>query len=136
MDRPTVKVADVMKSPIHIVSGLSSVADAIAEMNRRSVSSLVIERRHPGDEYGIVTVHDIAEKVVAANKSVARTSVYQIMSKPAVTVLSDMNVKYAMRLLSRFEINRALVTRDDELVGLVTLRDMLVGYAAAAASQR
>jgi CBS domain-containing protein len=52
------------------------------------------------------------------------------MTKPALTVAADMNVKYAIRLLSRFEINRALVTRDDALVGLVTLRDLVVGYAA------
>ena len=47
------------------------------------------------------------------------------------TVTAEMNVKYALRLLARFGINRALVTRDGELVGLVTLRDMVVGYAGS-----
>jgi CBS domain-containing protein len=51
------------------------------------------------------------------------------MTKPALTVAAEMNVKYAIRLLARFAINRALVTRDGELVGLVTLRDLVVGYA-------
>ena len=95
---------------------------------------MLIERRHPGDEHGVVTVRDIARKVIAANRSVTRTSVYEVMTKPALTVSADMNVKYAIRLLSRFEINRALVTRDDELIGLVTLRDMVVGYAGEAPS--
>ena len=130
MDRPTVKVADTMQTSLHTVSGLSSVEDAIGEMSRLGVSSLVIERRNHGDEYGIVSVRDIAAKVVGVNKSISRISVYEIMTKPALTVAADMNVKYAIRLLSRFGINRALVTRDDELVGLVTLRDMVVGYAA------
>jgi signal-transduction protein with cAMP-binding, CBS, and nucleotidyltransferase domain len=98
-------------------------------MNRLGVSSLVIERRNSGDEYGVVTVRDIAAKVIAKHRSVARRSVYEVMSKPALTVAADMNVKYAIRMLSRFAINRALVTRDDELVGLVTLRDMVLGYA-------
>ena len=129
MPDQVVKVTDVMRTSLHTVDGLASVQDAIGDMSRLGVSSLVIERRHSGDEYGVVTMRDIASRVVAVGKSVARTSVYEVMTKPALTVTAEMNVKYAIRLLARFEINRALVTRDGELVGLVTLRDMVVGYA-------
>jgi signal-transduction protein with cAMP-binding, CBS, and nucleotidyltransferase domain len=135
MTDPVVKVADLMRTTLHTINGLASVQAAIEEMSRLGVSSLVIERRNSDDEFGIVTVRDIAAKVVAASRSIARTSVYEVMTKPALTVSFDMNVKYAIRLLSRFGINRALVTRDDELVGLVTLRDMVVGYAARAESE-
>ena len=135
MPDPVVNVADVMQTSIHIVDGLSSVQDAIGEMSRLGVSSLVIERRKAGDEYGVVTVRDIASKVVAASRSAARTSVYEVMAKPALTVTAGMNVKYAIRLLARFGINRALVTRDDQLVGLVTLRDLVVGYAGKTESR-
>lgn len=130
MAEKILKVAEVMQTPIHMVDGLSRVQDALVEMDRLGLSSLVIERRNADDEYGVVTVRDIAAKVVAANRSVTRTSVYEIMTKPALTVASDMNVKYAIRLLSRFNINRALVTKDDQLAGLVTLRDMVTGLAA------
>ena len=70
-----VKVADVMQTSLHMVDGLSSVADAISEMSRLGVSSLLIERRNDGDEFGVVTMRDIARKVVGASKSTARTSV-------------------------------------------------------------
>jgi len=80
-------------------------------------------------------VRDIAREVVAKNKSAARTSVYQVMTKPSLILLADMNVKYAIRLMSQFNISRALVTKDDELVGLVTLRDMVIGYAGEAEPQ-
>lgn len=129
MSDVVVKVADVMKTTLFMIDGLASVREAIAEMERHGVSSLVIERRQSGDEHGIITVHDIAEKVIGANRSTNRTSVYQVMTKPALAVPSNMNVRYALRMLSRYHINRALVVRDDELVGLVTLRDMIVGYA-------
>lgn len=132
MAEPVVKVADLMQTTLHRVDGLASIKTAIDEMSRLGVSSLVIERRNSDDEFGVITVRDIAAKVVAANRSIARTSVYEVMTKPALTVSFDMNVKYAIRMLSRFGINRALVTRDNELVGLVTLRDMVVGYAAKA----
>jgi predicted transcriptional regulator len=129
MDTPVVKVSDIMQTSLHTIDGLASVQDAISEMDRLEVSSLVIERRHPGDEHGIVAIFDIASTVIAANRSIARTSVYQVMTKPALTVAADMNIKYAIRMLSRIGIKLALVMQDDELIGLVTLRDMVIGYA-------
>jgi CBS domain-containing protein len=111
-----------------MVSGLATVQNAIEEMNKHRVSSLVIERRNDDDEYGVVTVQDIAAKVVAINRSTERTSVYEIMTKPALTINADMNVKYAIRLLARLEHNRALVTGAEGLVGLVNLRDLVLSY--------
>ena len=128
METPVVKVADVMQTSLHIVDGLQSVQSAIETMQRLGVSSLVIERRNESDEYGIVTVRDIAAKVVSVNRSTERTSVYEIMTKPALTISPDMNVKYAIRLLSRFGVGRALVRGADGLVGLATLRDLLLGH--------
>jgi CBS domain-containing protein len=128
MSDVVVKVSDVMQTELVMIHGLASVRDAVAVMERHKVSSLVIERRQAGDEYGVVTVQDIAGKVIGMNRSTNRTSVYQIMTKPALTVHSHMNVRYALRMLSSFNINRALVLRDDELVGLVTMRDMVTGY--------
>lgn len=129
MPDPVIKVAALMRTTLHKIDGLARVQDAINEMQSLGVSSLIIERRNADDEYGILTVRDIAAQVVAANRSVSRTSVYEVMTKPALTVAADMNVKYAIRLLSRLGVNRALVTRDNDLVGLVTLRDLVVGFA-------
>ena len=128
METPVVKVADVMQTSLHIVDGLQSVQSAIETMQRLGVSSLVIERRNEHDEYGVVTVRDIAAKVISVNRSTERTSVYEIMTKPALTISPDMNVKYAIRLLSRFGVGRALVRGADGLVGLATLRDLLLGH--------
>ena len=125
----TIRVAEVTRTSLHVVDGLATVQSAIEEMHRHSVSSLVIERRDDDDEYGVVTVHDIAAKVVAVNRSAERTSVYEIMTKPALTVSAEMNVKYAIRLLSRLGLTRALVTDGNALLGLVTLRDLVVSYA-------
>lgn len=134
METGTIRVAEVTRTSLHVVDGLATVQDAIEEMHRHSVSSLVIERRDDDDEYGVVTVHDIAAKVVAVNRSAERTSVYEIMTKPALTVSAEMNVKYAIRLLSRLGLTRALVTDGNALLGLVTLRDLVVSYAGGGES--
>ena len=129
MEPRIIRVADVMRTSLDMVSGLASVQNAIEEMKRHSVSSLVIERRDDDDEYGLVTVQDIAAKVVAKNRSAERTSVYEIMTKPALTLSEDMNVKYAIRFLARLGFTRALVAGGDGLVGLVTLRDLVLSGA-------
>lgn len=131
MEGKIVKVSDVMRTSLHMVNGLASVEDAIAVMSRHNVSSLVIARRDENDEFGVITVHDIASKVVATNKSTTRTSVYEVMTKPALTLDSDMNTKYAIRLLSRLHLTRALVIHGKELLGIVTLRDMVLGFVGS-----
>ncbi len=110
------------------VDGLATVREALNRMRQAKVRSLVVERRRPGDEFGIVVVSDIANKVLARNRSLDRTNVYEIMSKPVLTVDSAMEIKYAIRLLSKFGLSRSLVVDKNEPVGFVTLRDMVFRY--------
>ena len=52
------------------------------------------------------------------------------MSKPVVTLDRDMDIRYAIRLLDKFNLSRGLVVDHDQtLLGIVTLRDMVVRYA-------
>lgn len=122
------RVREVMTTPSQTIDGLASVRHAIDRMREERVSSLVIDRRHVGDEYGMLSVHDIAGKVIAMDRSPERTSVYEIMSKPVLTVDVDMDVKYAIRMLTRFRLTRALVVEDGNMVGIVTLRDMAIRH--------
>jgi len=122
------RVRDVMTPSPHIVDGLATVSQAIELMRRHRVSSLVIDKRHDGDEYGILVMQDIAAKVIGADRSPDRTSVYEIMSKPVLVVEAGMDIKYAIRMLVRFGLSRALVTEQGQLVGIVTMRDMVLRY--------
>ena len=121
-----VRVASVMTTAPLVIDGLATVEEAMETMRRENVSSLVIDKRHEGDEYGLLVVTDIAAKVIARNRSPARTNVYEVMSKPVLTVDGDMDVKYAVRLLSRFSLSRALVVEGGRLTGIVTMRDMVL----------
>jgi signal-transduction protein with cAMP-binding, CBS, and nucleotidyltransferase domain len=106
------------------------VREAIDHMRDAGVSSLVIDRRHDGDEYGMLSVHDIAGEVIARDRSAERTSVYEIMSKPVLAVDVDMDIKYAIRMLTSFRLSRALVVEHGNMVGIVTLRDMAIRSTA------
>lgn len=126
----SIRVRDLMVTEMHTIDGLATVAQAMAMMKRHQVDSLVVNRRNSDDELGVVTVGDIAREVIADNRSPKRVNVYEIMSKPLLTVPEDMLAKYAVRLLVRFERSRAVVVdRQRNALGRVTLRDLIMGYA-------
>ena len=127
-DRTYTRVREMMRPTPGLIDGLATVQEALDMMRRENVGSLVIDRRHEGDEYGIIVLSDIAAKVIAENRSAERTNVYEVMSKPVVTVDCEMDIKYAVRLLSRFGLSRALVTEGGNLIGLVSLREMVFRY--------
>ena len=127
----TTKVSQAMTASVHTIDAMATVKDAIQAMREHSVSSLAVERRDEHDEFGLLVIADIAREVIAVNRAAERVNVYEIMSKPVVSLPADMSIKYAVRLLVRFKLSRALVidaTR--EPVGIVTLRDMVLCYGA------
>jgi signal-transduction protein with cAMP-binding, CBS, and nucleotidyltransferase domain len=121
-----VTTGDTMTPSPKMVHGLATVREAIEIMREQVISSVVVEKRYEGDEYGILVVTDIATKVIAKDLSPERTNIYEVMTKPVICVNKDMDIKYACRLLSNFGISRALVTDDGDVVGIVTLRDMVL----------
>jgi CBS domain-containing protein len=132
--QPFVTVREVMSTTPQVVDGLATVREAVDLMREHGVSSVIVDRRDRGDEYGIVVVHDVAEQVIGRNRSPDRTNVYEIMSKPVVTLDAGMNIKYASRLLFRFGLSRAVVMENGDLVGLVTLRELVLRYIADSGS--
>ena len=126
-----VRVGDLMIVELHSIEGLATVAEAISLMRQHNVNSLSVNRRYDNDEVGLVLVSDIAGKVIAQNRAPERVNVYEIMSKPVLTLPPDMLVRYAIRLLVRFEVSRAIVVDNDRNpLGLVTLRDLVMGHTA------
>ena len=127
----SIRVRDLMVEELHTIDGLDTVADAMALMKQHRVSSLLVNRRNENDELGLVVVADIARGVIADNRAPERVNVYEIMSKPLFTLPEDMLARYAVRLLVRLELSRAVVVdHHRNAIGMVTLRDLIMGYAA------
>ena len=124
-ERSTIRVADVMEQDFAVVEGVATVAEALAVMSKRNAHYLLVAKRHDDDEYGIVMIRDIAEHVLAPNRSPERTNVYEIMSKPVVSVQPEMDIRYCARLFHRFGISTAPVIEGGEIKGMVTY-DQLV----------
>ena len=123
----SIPVSEVMVGELQTIDGLATVKDAAEIMNRHSISSLVVDRRSADDEAGLVDVAGIAREVIAKNRVPDRVHVYEIMTKPVVTVPATMLIRYAARHLVTLGLTRALVVNQDrEVVGMVTLRDLVI----------
>jgi CBS domain-containing protein len=106
------------------IDGSETAASAIAMMRQKKVSSLVVNRRTHEDAWGIVTRKDIVSKVVDPGKDPKTVKVYEIMTKPVVTVSPGLALKYCARLFNNAGIRRAPVFDGKEIVGIISNTDI------------
>lgn len=125
-----IRVSDVMANTYVVVDGLTTVKEGIKLARQHVVKALIVDKRHEDDEYGIVLMNDIAKKVLAQNRSCDRTNIYEVMTKPALSVSPDMNVKYCARLFERFGISRAPVIENGKVIGMVSYNNIVVNGMA------
>lgn len=125
----SVLVGAVMRPDPMRIDGLSTVAEALRLMKEHDLRALVIDKRDESDEYGVLSINSIANEVIAKNRVLSRVSVYEAMVKPALVLPKTMKARYALRLLTRLDERRALVKDETGLVGLVDLRQLVLGLA-------
>ncbi len=135
MDRKVIPVADVMEFDYIMIDGLATVADALEEMVREDAHFVIVQKRSPADEFGVVLASDIAKQVLAPHRSPARVNVYEIMAKPVLSVPPDMNIRYCARLFERFGISMAPVIGDGEIKGIVTYSELVLKGLAQLADE-
>lgn len=123
---PIVRVREVMKSGVDIVDGMQTVSAALRNMKFPETRTLIVDKRHADDEYGVVMFRDVAKRVLAPDFSPERINVYEIMSKPVVSVDPQMDVRYCIKLFDRFGLSRAPVIEDGRIIGLVSYTDIVL----------
>lgn len=126
-DKKILRVRDVMHSGYCQVDGLTTVADALKLMKKEDAHALIIKKRSPDDEHGLVLVSDIAKKVLSPHKAPDRVNVYEIMSKPVLGVHPDMQVRYCARMFNQFGLTIApVIDSAGEILGLVNYDDLVL----------
>ena len=118
------KAADIMSKGVVTIKGSATVADAVYLMKSKKIRSLIVELRHEGDAYGIVTQTDIIYKVAAFGTDPKTVRVYEIMTKPCILVNPELEVEYVARLFAQNRIRHAPVIQNG-LLGIVSVTDIL-----------
>ncbi|UCB56398.1 MAG: CBS domain-containing protein [Thiotrichales bacterium] len=126
-----ISVKAIMKPEFGMIDRNVTIKDALDEMKRLQTAVLVVNKRDEDDEYGLLLVSDIARMVLAKDRAASRVNVYEIMTKPAVCVDPEMDIRYCSRLMSTFDLTRVLVVKDDVLLGTVSPRALVVEGLAA-----
>ena len=121
-----VRVRDVMIKEVLSIDGMASARDAARMMREHRVSELLVDKRNEDDAWGIVTIMDLIRDVVIPGKDAQHVFVYEIMTKPIITVPADMDIRYAIRLIQRVGVQRAPVEESGHLVGMLSLASIVL----------
>jgi len=111
-----------MTSPALTVTSDASVFEAARTMGEKHVGSLIVfEDSQP---VGIVTEQDLLCNVIAKQLDMKRTYVREVMSSPLVTVDGDTPLEDAISLMVERKITRLPVKQGNEIVGIVTSKEI------------
>ncbi|MFQ5450484.1 MAG: CBS domain-containing protein [Nitrospinaceae bacterium] len=118
-------VRDVMMPNFKKIDGVTKVSEALKMMKHENINAVLIQPRSEADVFGILTLRDIARKVIAARRKLHEAHVYEIMSKPVLSIPSNMPIPYAARHLANFKVSHAMVLEDNRVIGLVSLNGIV-----------
>lgn len=136
MSKPKlIRVRDIMKDNFLKINGLKTVQEAIDSLRQADAHTLIVEKRHENDEYGIVVLADIAKNVLAKDRAPERVNVYEIMSKPVLCVDPDMDIRYCSRLFDRFGLSTAPVIQKGQVIGIITYQEIVLHGLCSTSSQ-
>lgn len=119
----SVKVRDVMSSPVITVKENATVEEAAKIISSYPIGALVVVD-DSGKPTGIITERDIVMRVVAKNLLPSKVKVKEVMTTPLITIEPSMDLREVARKMSRLGVRRLPVMEGGELVGIVSSRDI------------
>lgn len=119
-------VRDVMTKDVIVAAPDMTVLEAAKRMAKKRIGGLVVVEY--GRPIGLVTERDVLWKVTATEKNPKKALVRQVMSSPVVTVSPMATLRAAARTMIGHNVRRLVVTRLDDVEGIVTARDVVEGF--------
>ena len=118
------KAEDIMTKNVVTIRGSATVAEAVQLMKEKGLRAIIVEPRSEDDPYGTVTETDIIYKVAAYGHDPKQMRVYEIMTKPCLTINPELGVEYVARLFANSRIRRAPVVKG-KLLGIISVSDIM-----------
>ena len=126
-------VEKIMKKSLKTVGPAVSVVSAAKKMKAAKIGSLLVKK---GKKLvGIVTDTDIARRAVATSKPLGKMTVEKIMTTPICTIEGSQSVDAAQDMMADLGVRHLAVTNAGEIVGVVSVRDLLLFYKRYAQSK-
>lgn len=119
------RVLDAKGHDIYSTTPDTTVFDALREMADRNVGALIV--LDDGEVVGIFSERDYARKIILLGRSSHETPVRDIMTARVVYARPDLSLEECLALMTDKRIRHLPVMEDDELVGVVSIGDLVKG---------
>jgi CBS domain-containing protein len=125
MQRKYISAREVMHTDHLELDGLATVKEALDAMKAANASVVIVKKRDERDAYGILLLSDIAKKVLAKDRAPDRVNVYEIMSKPVISLDPDMDVRHCARMFDNFGLSSVPVIHEGKVLGIVSYSELV-----------
>jgi CBS domain-containing protein len=125
-------VSKIMSKQPKTVGPSVSIVSAAKKMKAARVGSLLVKK---GKKLvGIVTDTDIVRRAVSTSKPLGKMTVEKIMTTPICTIEGAQSVNEAQDMMGDLGVRHLAVTKSGEIVGVVSVRDVMMFYKRYAQS--
>ena len=121
-----VKVDDFMTKRVKTVDEKTPIASVAKMMGEKRIGSVVVTRE--GEPCGIFTERDLLSTLLVEGKPLI-AEVGKEASSPVITAPAGTSVHQAAVTMAMKHIRRLPITKNGELVGIITARDLVEAYA-------
>jgi len=105
------------------VRSTTSAQQCAVKMTKERVGCLIVlEKKEP---VGIITERGFADLVKKGNFDCKKVTAHNFMTKPIISIDIDATYEKALRLFEKEDIKRMPVVEDGDVVGLLTLRNLI-----------
>jgi len=116
-------VRDFMSKDVKTVRVDDTVKEAVSKMNKFRIGSIIVmEGKRP---VGIITERDILERIVEPCMEPMAVKAKEIMSSPVISIMPDINIEDAARLMATKKIKKLAVIENGKLIGIITSMDLM-----------
>lgn len=122
------QLLDVKGHDVYFVRPDDTVLDALKMMETKNVGAVLVK---DGDNLvGIFTERRYAREVFLKGRSSPKTLIREVMEKNVICVGLEKTAEACMALMTEKRIRHLPVLRDDHLVGLVSIGDLVKSIIA------
>jgi len=113
---------------LYSVESTRTVLEAARYMMEHNIGALPVLRS--GDLVGILSERDVMNRVVAVGRTPGTTAVSEVMSANPRAVPADESIEECLFIMREFGFRHLPIVDGKDLIGLVSLRDVLMHHTA------
>ena len=134
-DMPSAHVAEFMQDNLEMVSEQTSIIEAAQKMTNQRIGCLVVHGQDSGSQdqsiIGLVSETDIVRRGMTGDEIKQHVNVGQIMTTPLQTIESHRSMLDVSHVMERQGVRHLCVTKGDEIVGMISIRDLVRHFVYA-----